>query len=46
MLGQEREIAVLFADLRGLTQLAEHKLPFDVVFVLNRYFEAMGVLPA
>jgi adenylate cyclase len=42
MLGQEREIAVLFADLRGFTQLAEHKLPFDVVFVLNRYFEAMG----
>jgi adenylate cyclase len=41
-LGQEREIAVLFADLRGFTQLAEHKLPFDVVFVLNRYFEAMG----
>jgi adenylate cyclase len=41
-LGQEREIAVLFADLRGFTQLAEHKLPFDVVFILNRYFEAMG----
>lgn len=42
ILGQEREIAVLFADLRGFTQLAEHKLPFDVVFILNRYFEAMG----
>ena len=42
LLGQEREIAVLFADLRGFTRLAEHKLPFDVVFILNRYFEAMG----
>ena len=40
--GREREIAVLFADLRGFTRLAEHKLPFDVVFFLNRYFEAVG----
>jgi adenylate cyclase len=36
--GQEREIAVLFADLRGFTRLTEHKLPYDVVFILNRYF--------
>ena len=36
------EIAVLFADLRGFTRLAEHKLPYDVVFFLNRYFEAVG----
>jgi adenylate cyclase len=40
--GQEREIAVLFADLRGFTRLAEHKLPYDVVFFLNRYFAAVG----
>ncbi len=40
--GQEREIAVLFADLRGFTRLAERKLPYDVVFILNRYFEAVG----
>ncbi len=40
--GDEREIAVLFADLRGFTTLAEHKLPYDVVFILNRYFAAMG----
>lgn len=40
--GQEREIAVLFADLRGFTSLSEHKLPYDVVFVLNRYFASMG----
>jgi adenylate cyclase len=40
--GKEREIAVLFADLRGFTRLAEHKLPYDVVFFLNRYFEAVG----
>ena len=40
--GQERDIVVLFADLRGFTRLAEHKLPYDVVFFLNRYFEAVG----
>ncbi len=40
--GRERQIAVLFADLRGFTKIAEHKLPYDVVFLLNRYFEAVG----
>lgn len=40
--GQEQEIAVLFADIRSFTELAEAKLPYDVVFVLNRYFHAMG----
>ena len=40
--GYEREIAVLFADLRGFTAIAEKKLPYDVVFILNRYFEAVG----
>jgi adenylate cyclase len=40
--GQEREIAVLFADLRRFTQLAEHRLPYDLVFFLNRYCEAVG----
>ncbi len=40
--GKEREIAVLFADLRAFTLIAEHKLPYDVVFILNRYFEAVG----
>ena len=40
--GREQELAVLFADLRGFTSMAEHKLPYDVVFVLNRYFEAVG----
>jgi adenylate cyclase len=40
--GHESEIVVLFADLRGFTRMAEHKLPYDVVFVLNRYFETVG----
>ncbi|MBL0403590.1 adenylate/guanylate cyclase domain-containing protein [Microvirga aerilata] len=39
--GQEREVAVLFCDLRGFTGLTEKRLPFDTVFILNRYFEAV-----
>jgi adenylate cyclase len=40
--GKEREIAVLFADIRGFTHFSEQRLPYDVVFLLNRYFRAMG----
>ncbi|HKV00236.1 MAG TPA: adenylate/guanylate cyclase domain-containing protein, partial [Vineibacter sp.] len=40
--GAERVIAVLFADLRGFTTIAEKRLPFDIVFILNRYFRSMG----
>jgi adenylate cyclase len=39
---EERAVAVLFADLRGFTRLAESRLPYDVVFVLNRYREEMA----
>jgi adenylate cyclase len=40
--GDEQEVTVLFADLRKFTTLAERRLPYDVVFFLNRYFEAVG----
>ena len=40
--GSEREVAILFADIRQFTRFSENKLPYDVVFVLNRYFRAMG----
>ena len=40
--GQERTIAVLFADLRTFTGIAEQKLPYDLVFLLNSYFETVG----
>src|SRR5467141_4108928 len=32
----------MFADLRSFTQLSEQKLPYDLVFLLNRYFAEMG----
>ena len=40
--GNEREIAIMFVDIRGFTSLAEGLLPYDVVFILNRYFAAVG----
>lgn len=40
--GQERQVVALFCDLRGFTQLSEQKLPYDVVFLLNRYFAMVG----
>jgi adenylate cyclase len=40
--GIERDVAVLFADLRAFTRMAEGRLPYDVVFLLNQYFKAMG----
>ena len=40
--GQERTIAVMFADLRTFTGIAERKLPYDLVFLLNSYFDAVG----
>jgi adenylate cyclase len=40
--GSEREIAVLFADMRAFTSLSESRLPYDVVFLLNQYSDGMG----
>jgi adenylate cyclase len=40
--GVELEIVILFGDLRAFTQLSEKKLPYDLVFLLNRYFAEMG----
>lgn len=41
---QELNVAVLFADMRGFTSFAERQLPFDVLHVLNRYFDRMGTI--
>jgi len=40
--GEEKQLAVLFADIRGFTPFAEALPPYDVVHVLNRYFHEMG----
>jgi len=40
--GVERSLAVMFVDLRDFTRFSETRLPFDVVFVLNELFGAVG----
>jgi adenylate cyclase len=40
--GREKQLAVLFSDIRGFTHFSEKHLPYDVIHVLNRYFQAMG----
>ncbi|MXN65248.1 2Fe-2S iron-sulfur cluster binding domain-containing protein [Stappia sp. GBMRC 2046] len=42
--GVERQIGVMFIDMRGFTRLTESRLAFDVVFILNRYID--GVVKA
>jgi len=39
--GQEREISVLFADIRGFTALSEKLSPHEVVAMLNAYLGEM-----
>ncbi|MBX9589073.1 MAG: 2Fe-2S iron-sulfur cluster binding domain-containing protein [Hyphomonadaceae bacterium] len=40
--GVERNLAVLFFDTRGFTAISEARLPYDVVFILNRLFAEVG----
>jgi adenylate cyclase len=40
--GEERQIAILFSDIRNFTTFAEAQLPYDVIHVLNRYFHRVG----
>jgi adenylate cyclase len=41
LVGIERLITVLFVDLRGSTTLGEAKLPYDLLFILNQFFDEM-----
>ncbi|MCF3652527.1 adenylate/guanylate cyclase domain-containing protein [Synoicihabitans lomoniglobus] len=40
--GEEREVTILFADLRGFTTLSEKLPPREVVTLLNRYLDRMS----
>ena len=39
--GEERRLAILFLDMRGFTARTSGQLPYDVVFLLNRFFDAV-----
>jgi adenylate cyclase len=41
-IGQERYLVSMFVDMRGSTKLAENRLPFDTVFVVNRFLGAVS----
>ncbi|WP_146688571.1 adenylate/guanylate cyclase domain-containing protein [Bradyrhizobium canariense] len=41
-IGQERYLVSMFVDMRGSTNLAEHRLPFDTVFIVNRFLSAVS----
>jgi adenylate cyclase len=38
----ERDVVVLFTDLRRWTGLSERQLPFDLVYVQNQFYAAVG----
>ena len=40
--GHERALVVMFVDLRESSRLAEHRLPYDVLFILNRFYAEMA----
>ncbi|HJZ87593.1 MAG TPA: adenylate/guanylate cyclase domain-containing protein [Polyangia bacterium] len=39
--GEQREVTVLFADIRGFTEMSEARPAQDIVSMLNEYFEVM-----
>ena len=41
-IGQERYLVSMFVDMRGSTRLAEQRLPFDTVFIVNRFLGAVS----
>ena len=42
--GREAEVSVLFCDIRSFTAFSERALPYDVIHILNRYFETIGAI--
>ncbi|MGE5165273.1 MAG: adenylate/guanylate cyclase domain-containing protein [Sphingobacteriales bacterium] len=41
-IGKEHYVVSMFVDMRGSTKLAEARLPFDVVFLINRFLAAVS----
>lgn len=40
--GEEREVTILFTDLRGFTSLSENLAPRELIELLNRYLDRMS----
>jgi adenylate cyclase len=41
-IGEEHFVVSMFVDMRGSTSLSEVRLPFDVVFLINRFVETVS----
>jgi adenylate cyclase len=41
-MGEERYVVCMFVDMRGSTEMAEKRLPFDTVFIINRFLAAVS----
>ncbi|MBV9907411.1 MAG: adenylate/guanylate cyclase domain-containing protein [Hyphomicrobiales bacterium] len=40
--GVERYLVIMFVDMRGSSRLAETRLPFDTVFIINQFLNAVS----
>jgi adenylate cyclase len=40
-IGEEKQIGILFADIRGFTSFSEARPAYDVIHALNRYYQEM-----
>jgi adenylate cyclase len=40
--GVERYLIIMFVDMRGSSRLAESRLPFDTVFIINQFLNAVS----
>lgn len=40
--GVERYLVIMFVDMRGSSRLAEQRLPFDTVFIVNQFLNAVS----
>jgi adenylate cyclase len=40
--GEERYVVSMFVDMRGSTRMGERRLPFDTVFIINRFLAAIS----
>ncbi len=43
-IGEEKDVAILFCDIRNFTPLAEGLLPYDVIHLLNRFHYDMATI--
>jgi len=41
-MGEESHVFIMFGDIQGFTPFAENLMPYDVIYVLNLFFQHVG----